>query len=256
MDKVIVITGASSGIGAALASKLGEKGAQLVLAARREPELNAVASRAGAQALAVVADVTRRADVQRIVDAALARFGRIDVFINNAGRGISRSVAELTDDDFDEMMLVNVKSALYGMQAVLPHFQARKRGQIINVSSMLGRLPLASLRSAYGAAKHALQALTANLRIELRAAYPEIVVSSFLPGVVATDFGKNAVGGGIDSRAIPFAQPVDEVADKLVELIEQPRAEAYSRPIYQQQVADYYGAADVAVVESKPPFVR
>jgi NADP-dependent 3-hydroxy acid dehydrogenase YdfG len=256
MDKVIVITGASAGIGAAVAVKLGQAGASLVLAARREDALHEVAARAGMQTLAVVADVTRRADVQRIADGALARFGRIDVWINNAGRGISRLVTELTDEDFDEMMLVNVKSALYGMQAVLPHFKARGRGHLINVSSMLGRLPLASVRSAYGAAKHALQALTANLRIELRAEHPEIVVSSFLPGVVATEFGLNARGGGMDSRALPFAQPVDEVAELMVDLIEHPRAEVYSRPIYQQQVANYYGAADVAVVEAKPPFTR
>ena len=74
-------------------------------------------------------------------DAALARFGRIDAWVNNAGRGITRPVAELTDEDFDEMMLVNVKSALYGIQAVLPHFKERRRGHIVNVSSMLGACP-------------------------------------------------------------------------------------------------------------------
>jgi NADP-dependent 3-hydroxy acid dehydrogenase YdfG len=256
MDKVIVVTGASSGIGAAVARLLGARGASLVLAARREAELNQVAAEAGAHVLAVPADVTKRADVQRIVDRALERFGHIDVLINNAGRGISRPVAELTDEDFDDMMLVNVKSALYGMQAVLPHFKERKRGHIINVSSMLGRIPFASVRSAYSAAKHALMSLTANLRVDLREQFPDIHVSTLIPGVVATEFGLHARHGGPDSRALPFAQPVGEVAQVIEDLIEHPRAEAYTRPIYHQQVAAYYSAEDVAVIESKPPFVR
>ena len=112
MDRVIVITGASSGIGASLAELLGARGARLVLAARREPELAAALARAGTNALKVVADVTRRADVERVAAECLTRFGRLDVWINNAGRGISRSVLELSDQDFDEMMSVNVKSAL------------------------------------------------------------------------------------------------------------------------------------------------
>src|SRR5262245_29081434 len=114
--KVIVLTGASSGIGAALARQLGRAGHALALAARREEALRDVASAAGAGATAVVTDVRRRAEVDRLRDAALRHFGRIDVWINNAGRGITRPAIELTDDEFDEMMAVNVKSALYGMQ--------------------------------------------------------------------------------------------------------------------------------------------
>ena len=126
--KVVVITGASGGIGAALARRLGADGHALVLAARRADALEAVARDASADALAVSADVTRRADVERIRDEALRTFGRVDVWVNNAGRGITRPVLELTDDDVDEMMSVNVKSALYGMQAIVPHFVERGRG--------------------------------------------------------------------------------------------------------------------------------
>ena len=254
-DKVIVITGGSSGIGAAVAQLVGQKGAAPVLAARRERELRVAAAKSGPNALAVVADVTKRPEVQRIVDAALSRFGRIDVWINNAGRGISRPVAQLTDEDFDEMMRVNVKSALYGIQAVLPHMKERGRGHIINISSVLSRVPFASFRSAYSASKHALMSLTANLRVDLRAEFPDIHVSSVMPGVVATDFGLSARHGGPDSRQLPFAQPVEEVAQVIADLIEHPRAEVYTRPIYKQQVAAYYGAEDVAVIESQPPFV-
>src|SRR4051812_22462417 len=155
-EKVVVITGASAGIGAALAEIVGSKGASPVLLARREQALREVAARSGPSALPVVADVTRRDDVQRALATALDRFGHVDVWINNAGRGISRLVSELSDQDFDEMMLVNVKAPLYGMQAALEHFKARGQGHIINVSSMLGRVPFAAIRSAYAASKHAL----------------------------------------------------------------------------------------------------
>src|SRR5207244_2038540 len=112
------------------------------------------------------------------------------------------------------------------------------------------------IRSAYSAAKHALMSLTANLRVDLRASFPGIQVSTVIPGVVATDFGVSARHGGPDSRTLPFAQPVEEVAQVIADLIEHPRAEVYTRPMYRQQVAAYYSAEDVAELESKPPFAR
>jgi NADP-dependent 3-hydroxy acid dehydrogenase YdfG len=251
LDKVIVVTGASGGIGAALAERAGARGARMVLAARREPELRAVAARSGAEALAVVADVTRREEVKRILDAALGRFGHVDVWVNNAGRGITKPVAELTDEDFDDMMRVNVKSALYGMQAVLPHFQARGSGHIINISSMLGRLPYVPGRSAYSAAKHALNALTAALRLDLRERFPGITVSTVSPGVVSTEFGVHAIGGGMDSRKLPNAQPVEEVADVILELIEHPQADVYTRPGMRDVVASYFAAEDMGAAEAQ-----
>src|SRR5689334_3705603 len=136
-DKVIVITGASAGIGAAVAERVIERGARVVLAARREAELSALATKLGERAIAVPTDVTRRADNEQLRDRALAAFGQIDVWIANAGRGISRMVSELTDEDIDDMVTVNIKSVVYGIQAVLPHFKQRKRGQIIAVSSGL-----------------------------------------------------------------------------------------------------------------------
>jgi len=252
--QVIVVTGASSGIGAELARLVGQRGGRPVLAARRERELLAVAAEAGPDALPLVADVTRRDQVQRILDAALERFGRVDAWVNNAGRGITRPVSALTDEEFDEMMLVNVKSALYGMQVVLPHFKARGRGHIVNVSSMLGRVPFVPARSAYSAAKHALNALTASLRIELRDAFPEIHVSTVLPGVVATEFGLHALGGGPDSRGLAQAQPAAEVAEVIAGLIEAPRADVYTRPGMRELVARYFAAEDMAAAEKAPPF--
>jgi NAD(P)-dependent dehydrogenase (short-subunit alcohol dehydrogenase family) len=249
MDKVIVITGASSGIGAELARMAGEKGARLVLAARRKPELEAVAAKSGREAIAVVTDVTRRDEVDKLRDAALARFGRIDVWVNNAGRGITRPVSELTDEDLDAMWRDNVKSALYGMQAVLPHFKSRNAGQIVNVSSGLGRMPMVPFRSAYSAAKHALNALSASLRLELRQAHPGIMVSVVMPGIVATEFGSNALGGGPDSRALPGAQSVEDATKVLLDVIEHPRPEAYTRPSMQGEVESYY--RDVAAFEAE-----
>src|SRR5580765_8924395 len=175
-DKVVVITGASAGIGAALAELLGRGGARLVLVARRQSELDAVAARAG-DAIGIAADVTRREEAARVVREGIARFGQIDVWVNNVGRGISRAPSELTDADIDEMMLVNVKSALYGMQEVLPHFKARGTGHIINISSLLGRMPMSIVRSAYSGAKHFLNALTATFRDEVRETHPGIEFS-------------------------------------------------------------------------------
>ena len=255
-DRVIVITGASGGIGAALARLAGGQGARVALAARRASELGAVAAQSGPEALALVADVTKRQDVERLLDSALARFGHVDVWVNNVGRGITRPVSALSDEDFDEMMLVNVKSALYGMQAVLPHFQERGRGHLINVSSMLGRVPFAPQRSAYNAAKHALNALTANLRMELRERWPEIHVSTVLPGVVATEFGLHALGGGMDSRQMPNAQPVEEVAGVIADVIMHPRADVYTRPGMRDWVVSYYAAEDMGAAEAQSPAAR
>src|SRR5450759_1568968 len=196
--KTIVITGASGGIGAALARHLSPGGHHLVLAARRRDELNAVAKETNG--LAVVADVTQRADVNRLRDEALGAFGSVDVLINNAGRGISRSTLELTDEDFDDMMSVNVKAALYGAQAIVPHFIERGRGHLINISSFLGRVPMATHRSAYNAAKAALNALTANLRVDLRRQNPAIHVSLVMPGLVTTDFARNVRGHASEKR--------------------------------------------------------
>jgi NADP-dependent 3-hydroxy acid dehydrogenase YdfG len=239
LDKVVVITGASGGIGAELGKQLAARGAQVVLAARRKAELDAIATGIGQNALPVVADVTKRNDVEHLCKTALERFGHVDVWVNNAGRGISRNVAELSDDDMDAMWRDNMKSVLYGMQAVLPHFKARNQGQIVNVSSGLSRAPLAPIRSAYGAVKAAVNMLSASLRVELRAKHPGIHVTVVMPGVVATEFGLNSVNGGFDSRKLPGAQPVEAAVKAIVDVIEHPRPEAYTSPFIAEVVARY-----------------
>jgi len=237
---VVVITGASSGIGAALARTLASRGASVVLVARRADVLRAVAETCGAHALMVVADMTRRDDVQRVVREAIGRFGRIDVWVNNVGQGITRLPSQLTDEDIDEVMQVNVKSALYGMQEVLPHFKERGTGQVINVSSMLGRIPFAMVRSAYCGAKHFLNALTATFRAEVQQTHPEIQFSLVSPGVVRTEFGVNARHGGQDSRQLPDSQSAEEVAAVIADLIASPRPDIYTKTGAHDRVVDYF----------------
>jgi len=239
-EKVVVITGASGGIGAAAAKLLASRGMSLVLVARRKKQLESVAAECGERAVAVVADVARRSEVRRVVDVALARFGHIDVWINNVGQGISRPPSELTDEDIDEVMQVNVKSALYGMQEVLPHFKSRNTGHVINVSSLLGRVPFAMFRSAYCGAKHFLNALTATFRAEVQQTHPEIQFSLVSPGVVRTDFGLNARHGGPDSRQLPNSQSAEEIASVIEWVIESRKPDVYTRQGAHDRIAGYY----------------
>jgi NAD(P)-dependent dehydrogenase (short-subunit alcohol dehydrogenase family) len=240
--KHIVITGASSGIGAALAERLGSAGHRVVLAARGEAALKEVAARSGAGALVVPADVTRREDVERLCDRAIEAMGHVDVWVNNAGQGITRPVFELTDQDFDRMMTVNVKSALYGMQAIAPHFQQRGSGQIVNVSSMLSRVPVATYRSAYNAAKAALNSLTANARVDLAATHPGIQVTLVIPGLVTTDFARNSVNGSpeLPAAVAAEAQTPQEVAAAIAGVIDKPVAEIYTNPTHAAMAVRYF----------------
>ncbi len=250
MDKVVVITGASGGIGAELAKQLAAKGAKVVLAARRKDKLDAVAQEIGAQALAVVTDATKKNEVERLAKVAIERFGCIDVWVNNAGRGISRSVVDLSDEDLDAMWTINMKSVVYGIQAVLPHFKGKNAGQIVNISTALSKVPGAPVRVAYGAVKAAANMVTASLRVELKATHPGIHVTLLVPGLVATEFGLNSMGAGIvDNRKLPGAQPVEEVAKAIVDVIENPRSEAYTSPRVSDGVARYLREPDAVEAE-------
>lgn len=240
MNKVIVVTGASAGIGAATAELLASKGQSVVLVARREAKLDEVARRCGGRGHVMPGDVTRREDLRRIVSETVAALGRIDVLINNAGQGVSRMPSQLTDEDVDAMMRVNVKSVLYGMQEVLPHFIERGEGHIINISSMLGRLPFATFRSAYCGAKHFVNALTATFRDELKQTHPRVRVSLVSPGVVYTEFGNNALHGGPDSRQLPYGQTAEEVAGVIAQVIESREEDVYTRVGAREHVLKYF----------------
>ena len=241
-EKVVVVTGASSGIGEAVA-QLAAAQHQVVLVARRQAALEAVAERCQGRGHVNVADVSIRTDVRRVVEESIARLGRVDVWINNVGQGITRVPSELTDDDIDDVMQVNVKSTLYGMQEVLPHFKTRGEGHIINVSSMLGRIPFAMIRSAYSGAKHFLNALTAMFREEIQQTHPGIQISLVWPGIVHTNFGLNAIHGGPDSRSLPGAQTAEEVARVIVGVIESRAPDVYTRAGARDRVVGYYSSA-------------
>ena len=239
-ERVVVLTGASAGIGAATAEVLAKAGASVVLVARRREALEGVAARCAGRAHVHVADVTKRDEVKRIVSGTLARFGRIDVWINNAGRGITRPPSQLTDEDVDAMMRSNVMSALYGMQEVLPHFRERGEGHVINVSSLLGRVPFATFRSAYCGAKHFLNSLTASFRAEVQETHPGIQFTIVSPGVVRTEFGLNALHGGPDSRQLPNSQSAEEVAAVIAHVVETRLPDVYTNRGARERIAGYY----------------
>jgi len=190
--KVVVITGASSGLGEAAARLLADEGATVVLGARREDRIRALAdelTRRGDQALAVPTDVTRRDQVQRLVDSAVEAYGRIDVLINNAGLMPLSPLDRLKVDEWDRMIDVNLKGVLYGIAAALPHMQRRKSGHIINVSSVAGHKVRAG-NTVYAATKHAVLALSEGLRQEVKPYNIRTTVIS--PGVVLSELPSTA----------------------------------------------------------------
>ena len=256
MSKVIVITGASEGIGAELARQLGKLGHKLVLAARTESKLKEVADNIDAETLIVPTDVTKRADVDNLRDRAIEKFGHVDVWVNNAGRGITRPVLELNEQDLDDMWDINVKSVMFGVWSIVPHMRERKAGQIINVSSFLGRVPVASPRSVYSACKAAVNSLTANLRNDLRGS--GVNVTLIIPGMVATAFHantKHVPEAGARPGAMPSPPPgmqvqsAEEVAGVIVNAIAEPVPEVYTNPAHAPVAAKYY--ENVAAFEAQ-----
>jgi len=186
-NKVIVITGASSGMGAAAARHLAAKGANVVLGARRADRIHALATEitdAGGKATAVVTDVTKREDLKQLVDTAVTTYGRIDVLINNAGVMPLSPMDRVKVDEWDQMIDVNIKGALYGIAAALPYMKEQSSGHIINLASVAGH-KLFNGSAVYSATKFAVRALSEGLREELSA--DNIRVTIISPGAVKTE---------------------------------------------------------------------
>jgi NADP-dependent 3-hydroxy acid dehydrogenase YdfG len=223
--KVVVITGASSGLGEGTARMLSAQGATVVLGARRVERIVALADelvRGGAQALALQTDVTRAMDVQRLVDAAVEKYGRIDVMINNAGLMPSSPLERLKIADWDRMIDVNIKGVLYGIAAALPHMQARKSGHIVNVSSVAGHRVRAGT-AVYSATKHAVRVLTEGLRQEVKAYNIRTTIVS--PGAVATELPDSITEADVQAGVKAFyeiAVSSDAFARAVVYALSQP----------------------------------
>jgi len=203
-DKVVVITGASSGLGEATARHLTAEGGSVVLGARRLDRLQALAkyiNGRGGKALAVVTDVTQRDQVERLVDTAVKTYGRIDVIINNAGLMPQSLLEHLKVDEWDRMIDVNIKGVLYGIAAALPHMQRQKSGHIINVSSVAGH-KVGPGSAVYAATKHAVRALSEGLRQEVKPYNIRTTVIS--PGAVATETLFELLHETAEREQIPF----------------------------------------------------
>jgi NADP-dependent 3-hydroxy acid dehydrogenase YdfG len=185
MDKVVLITGASSGIGTGIARELAKAGATVVLGARRTDRLEAVAEEIRAEGGKVMTrklDVTDRADVQAFADAARQEFGRVDVIVNNAGVMPLSRMSSMKVDEWDMMIDVNIKGVLYGVAAVLPEMTARGSGQIINIASV-GALSVSPTAAVYCATKYAVRAISDGLRQE----NDKLRITCVHPGVVESE---------------------------------------------------------------------
>jgi NADP-dependent 3-hydroxy acid dehydrogenase YdfG len=224
--KVVVITGASSGLGAATARLLSEQGALLALGARRKDRIDALADELSSElgkTIAVQMDVTQRDQVKNLVDTAVREYGRIDVMINNAGLMPQSLLESLKVDDWDRMIDVNIKGVLYGIAAALPYMKEQKAGHIINVSSVAGH-KVGPGGAVYSATKHAVRALSEGLRQEVKPYNIRTTVIS--PGVVATELPDSvtdpAVIGRIQKLYKEIAIPADSFARTVAFAISQP----------------------------------
>jgi NADP-dependent 3-hydroxy acid dehydrogenase YdfG len=224
--KVIVITGASSGIGEATARHLAAQGGHVVLGARRKERLEKIVAeirQAGGKAEAIACDVTNRADVEALIEGAVKAFGHIDVLVNDAGLMPLSPLDQLKVGEWERMVDVNLKGVLYGIAAALPHFKKQNRGHFINISSVAG-LQVFSTSAVYCATKFAVRALSEGIRMELG---PTIRSTNISPGAVSSeltqtitdastakwmgDLMKIAIPAETIARAIAYA--INEPAD-------------------------------------------
>jgi NAD(P)-dependent dehydrogenase (short-subunit alcohol dehydrogenase family) len=247
-DKVAIVTGASSGIGAALAGHLAREGASVVIAARRKQKLDELAASlisSGGKVVAMPTDVTEPARAGRLVADTIDRFGRLDILVNNAGRGHFASVEDTTDEVLLSMFSVNTLSLWYTTRPALRQMKKQGSGHIINIASMAGKLGY-PFNSAYVAAKHACVGFTHALRMELLET--NIHASVVCPAGVLTDWASVTEGGpmlpmfsasgpsikkiaaerGISLPPIEGLLSADVIADRIMECIHHPVAEVFT----------------------------
>ena len=218
--KVIAITGASAGIGAASAKALIAEGASVVLGARRRERLEATAADHGEAVAVVEMDVRNPADSKRLVDAALEKYGRLDALIANAGIGAYGGIMDLTDEQLATMMDTNVAGTVWPIRAAVPHFLAAGTGDVVIVASVAG-LRGAGDEAVYAATKFAQVGLAGGLDRELRE--KNIRVSTICPGGVATEFAMGA-GRTPDMPGLADMMRAEDIAAAVVTVLKQPKS--------------------------------
>jgi len=220
--KVVIVTGASSGIGAAFSRLAAEQGAKVVLAARRKERIDALAAELP-DALAVQTDVTDFDQIRALVSATVERYGRIDVLVNNAGQGLHVPIEHVKLDDVEAVMRLNVYAPLVAMQTVVPLMRAQGGGAIVNISSGTSRMVLPGV-GAYAATKCALNQISLTARAEWAA--DNIVVSLVYPSVTQTEFHASLRAGSFAGNPRFPGHSAEHVADAILEAIRSGEAES------------------------------
>jgi NADP-dependent 3-hydroxy acid dehydrogenase YdfG len=223
--KVVVITGASSGIGEATALVLAGRGAKVVLGARGADRLQGLAARiaaAGGEAAYARTDVKRRTDLSDLVTLACERYGKLDVLVNNAGTGPISPLDDLRVEEWEEMIDINIKGVLYGIAAALPVFRKQGFGHFINTASTAGHKTVPN-QAVYSGTKFAVRAISEGLRQE---AGDKLRVTIISPGFVRTDFVESVTSPELKAQLVAsrdkFAMPPDAIARAIAFAIEQP----------------------------------
>jgi NADP-dependent 3-hydroxy acid dehydrogenase YdfG len=221
-DKVIVITGASSGMGAVTAQKLAALGAKVVLAARRLDKLQALVDELGESAMFVQTDVTVRSDLDQLIARTIQKFGRVDVLWNNAGIMPLSFFEEGHVEEWDKMIDVNIKGVLYGINAVLPHMLERGTGHILATSSIVGKR-ISQSSGVYSGTKYAVRAIMETLRDETAG---KIKVTTIYPGAVTTELGLDITSPRVAKMAEGMGNfdrlDASAIADAVIYAISQP----------------------------------
>ncbi len=223
-EKVVVITGASSGLGEATARLLASKGAKVFLGARRKERLDAIVAeieRAGGTAGAMPVDVTKRSEVEAFVQGAITKFGRMDVLVNNAGLMALGPLEKTLVDEWDRMVDINIKGVLYGVAAALPVFARQKGGHIINIASVAGH-KVSMGGAVYCATKHAVRALSEGIRQETDGIRTTIISPGAVQSELPMGISDPETAAGIKEFYRLMAIPADAVARAIAFAIEQP----------------------------------